>query len=109
MGVEREGRAIFVCKRTVKSVKKVGYGLILCIRPSVAFNLIVVFCHSVMSDSLRPCGLHAACQCSLSFTISQSLLKLMSTDAIGDAIQSSHTLSPPSLALNLSQHQGLFQ
>ena len=39
----------------------------------------------------------------------QSLLKLMSTDAIGDAIQSSHTLSPPSLALSLSQHQGLFQ
>ena len=48
----------------------------------------------------------AACQASLSFTISQSLLKLMSIDAI----QSSHPLSstsPP--AFNLSQHQGLFQ
>ena len=29
---------------------------------------------------------------------------------VGDAIQPSHTLSPPSPpALNLSQHQGLFQ
>ena len=33
---------------------------------------------SVMSDSLQPRGLHAAHQASLSFTISQSLLKLMS-------------------------------
>ena len=28
---------------------------------------------------------------------------------VSDAIQPSHPLSPPSLALNLSQHQGLFQ
>ena len=42
----------------------------------------------------------AVSQASLSFTISQSLLKLMS-------ISSSVALSPP--ALNLSQHQGLFQ
>ena len=28
---------------------------------------------------------------------------------VGDAIQLSHTLSPPPPALNLSQHQGLFQ
>ena len=28
---------------------------------------------------------------------------------VGDAIQPSHPLSSPSLALNLSQHQGLFQ
>ena len=52
MGVEREGRAIFVCKRTVKGVKKVGYGLILCRRPSDAFDLVVVSCHSVVSDSV---------------------------------------------------------
>ena len=48
----------------------------------------------------------AARQASLSFTISWSLLKFMSTDAI----QPSHPLStssPP--ALNISQHQGLFQ
>ena len=48
----------------------------------------------------------AARQVSLSFTISQSLLKPMSV--VGDAIQPSHPLSPPSPpALNLSQHQGL--
>ena len=46
----------------------------------------------------------AACQASLSFTISWSLLKL------SDAIQPSHSLSSPSpLAFCLSQHQGLFQ
>ena len=46
----------------------------------------------------------AAFQASLSFTISQSLLKLRSVDAI----QPSHSLSSPSPpALSLSQHQGL--
>ena len=50
-----------------------------------------------------------ACQASLSFTVSQSLLKLMLIES-GDAVQPSHLLSPPSPpALNLSQHQGLFQ
>ena len=48
----------------------------------------------------------AAYQASLSFTISLSLLKVMSIES---AIQPSHRLSHPSLlALNLSQHQGLF-
>ena len=46
----------------------------------------------------------AARQASLSLTISQSLPKF-----IGDAVQSSHPLKPSSTALNLSQHQGLFQ
>ena len=53
----------------------------------------------------------AACrerQASLSFTISQSLLRLMS---IASMMPSDHLiLSPPSpLAFSLSQHQGLFQ
>ena len=50
----------------------------------------------------------AARQASLSITNSQNLLKLM--HRVGDAIQPSRPLlnpSPP--ALNLSQHQGLFQ
>ena len=48
----------------------------------------------------------AALQASLSFTISWSLLKLMPIESV---IPSNH-LSPSSpLALNLSQHQGLFQ
>ena len=48
-------------------------------------------------------------QASLSFTISQSLLKLMSM-GVSDSIQPSHPLSsssPPSL--NISQNQSLFQ
>ena len=53
----------------------------------------------------------AARQASLSFTISQSLLKTMSTELVMPSnlasILSSVTPSPP--ALNLSQHQGLFQ
>ena len=51
----------------------------------------------------------AARQASLSFTISWSLLKLMSIESV-IPIQPSHPLSSPSPpALNLSQHQGLFQ
>ena len=50
----------------------------------------------------------AAHQASLSITNSWSLLKLKSIES--DAIQSSHPLSSPSPpALNLSQHQSLFQ
>ena len=52
----------------------------------------------------------AARQTSLSFSISRSLLKLMSIESVSDAIQPSHPLSPLSPpALNLSQHQNLFQ
>ena len=51
---------------------------------------------------VTPCT--AACQASLSFTNSWSLLKLIKS------VQPSHPLSPPSPpALNLSQHQGLVQ
>ena len=48
----------------------------------------------------------AGCQASLSFTVSQSLLRLMSTELV---LPSNHlNLSPPSPpALSLSQHQGL--
>ena len=49
-------------------------------------------------------------QASLSVTKSRSLLKLMSIETVMPSIQPSHPLSPPStLALNLSQLQGLFQ
>ena len=49
----------------------------------------------------------AACQASLFFTVSWSLLKLIK---ISDAIQPSHSLPSPSLpAISLSRHQGLFQ
>ena len=50
----------------------------------------------------------AACQASISFTISQSLLKLVHW--VSDTIHASHPLlSPSPPALNLSQNQDLFQ
>ena len=65
------------------------------------------FSRSVVSDFAT--AWTAACQASLSFTNSQSLLKF-NVYQVSDVIQPSHLLSPPSPpAFNLSQHQGLFQ
>ena len=62
----------------------------------------LLFSRSIMSDSVTPWTV--ACQASLSFTASQSLLKLMSIE-----FQPSCPLMyPSSPAFNLSQHQGLF-
>ena len=67
---------------------------------------ILLFIHSVMSDSASPWT--AACRTSLSITISQSLLKLMSIELVmPSSISSSVVPFPPTLSL--SQHQGLFQ
>ena len=41
---------------------------------------LLLFCHSVVSDTLRPHGLHVTCKASLSFTISWSLFKLRSIE-----------------------------
>ena len=61
---------------------------------------------------VTPCT--AAHQASLSLTISRSLAKFVSNPSScihesSDAIQPSHPLMPSSPALNLSQHQELFQ
>ena len=68
----------------------------------------VQFSHSVVSDSLWPHGLRAACQASLSITNSQRLLKLMSIELVNP---SNHLIlsSPSPPAFNLSQQQGLFK
>ena len=68
---------------------------------------VMLFSHSVMSDSVRPQGLQHT-RLSLCFTNSQSLLKLVSIKSV---IPSKHLilLSPSLPAFNLSQHQGLFQ
>ena len=59
---------------------------------------------SVVSDSVTPWTV--AHQVSLSFT-SLTLLKFMSIESV---MPSNHLIHwPPSAALNLSQHQGLFQ
>ena len=52
----------------------------------------------------------AACQASLSFTISHSVLKLMSTESMMPSNHLSHPLSSPSPLLPsiFFQHQGLF-
>ena len=74
----------------LKKVEFVFYFLIYYIS-SVWFNCLVV------SDSLRPHGLFAACQAFLSITNSQSLLKLMSIESV---MPSSHlTLGRPLLLL----------
>ena len=49
--------------------------------PTLSFYFFLWFSHSVMSNSLRPYGLQHA-QASLSFTISWSLLKVMSIEPV---------------------------
>ena len=73
---------------------------------------VLLFCVAVQSFShvsLQPHGLQHA-RLSLSFTISWSLLKLMSIESV---MPSNHLVlccpSDPSPAFSLSQHQGLFQ
>ena len=85
-----------------------------CPNPSINTHLYLFLYFVVVVQSLSRVRFFAtpwtaACQASLSFTISQTLLKLMSNDA-NDAIQPSHPLSSPSPpALSLPKHQGLFQ
>ena len=76
------------------------------VSPSSCFSS-VQFSRSVVSNSLRPHGLqHARPPCP------SPLLEFTQTHVhwVGDAIQPSHLLlSPSPPAINLSQHQGLFQ
>ena len=70
---------------------------------SVLENVLVLFSDCFVQLFATPF------QAFLSFTIFQSLLKLLSIK-VGDAIQPSQTPSPPSPpAFSLSQHQALFQ
>ena len=66
-----------------------------------------IYCCSVAQSCLTPCD---PMECSTpDFTVSQSLLKLMSIELVmpSNHLVLYHPLSPP--ALNLSQHQVLFQ
>ena len=77
-----------------------------CLGHEDLLQLLSLFSHKVMSDSVTPWT--ETHQASLSFTISWSLLKFTSIKSV---IPSSHLIlcglpTPP--ALNLSQHQGLF-
>ena len=67
----------------------------------------LLFTRSAVSDSLRPHGLQHA---GLPWASCLPEFAQTHVHAVRDAIQPSHPLSPPSPpALNLSQHQGLFQ
>ena len=68
-------------------------------------DLLWLFSHSAVSNSATPGT--AARQASLSFTLSQSWLRLVSIESVMPSNLSSSSPSPP--AVNLSQHQGLFQ
>ena len=68
--------------------------------------LSLLFHHPVVSSSVT--SWTAACQASLSLTISQ--FAQVHFHCISDAIKPSHSLTHSSLsALDLSQHHGLFQ
>ena len=74
--------------------------------PSLLNHKLLLFSLSVMSNSVTPWT--AARQASLSITNSQ--VHQTHVHWVGDAIQPSHPLlSPSPPALNLFQHQGLFQ
>ena len=91
-GTQHPGEVLGDCVRWGASQNKEGVRIGLAGR-GVA-NLLL-FSHSVVSDSLRP--MDCSTPASLSFTVSWSLLKLT------DAIQPFHPLLPPSPpALNLS-------
>ena len=72
-------------------------------------ELFVVVVHSLNCVWLFATPWTAAHQAPLSFTISQSLHKFMSTESVYELCKHSHPLPPSSPAINLSQHQGLFQ
>ena len=83
--------------------------------PSLTFPAHYLFMGSplIVVQSLSPVWLFAAPwtaahQASLSFTISRSLLKLMSIKSVMPS-NPSHPLLSPSPAFNLSQHQSLFK
>ena len=77
-------------------------------RENGVFRWIVVVVQWLSHVQLFATPWTAACQASLSFTISPSLIRLMSIKSV---MPSNHLIlfphSPP--ALNLSQHQDLFQ
>ena len=77
------------------------------LRQKILRILLLLFSRSVMSDLCN------SLDCSTSgFPVLHYILELAQTHVhrVGDAIQPSHPLSSPSPpALNLSQHQALFQ
>ena len=84
-----------------QTIKQGGMRPTFCSVNSVQFSSV----QSVMSNALRPQGVHAARKASLSITNHQSF-KQTHVHWVGDAIQPSLS-SPSPPTFNLSQHQGL--
>ena len=109
LGVQR--RVVNLCGTIFiqNHLMKISYILVGVFVPSEVFS---VYDYSCCCSVAKSCSIlcepmDCSIQASLSFTISCSLLQLMSIEL---AIQSSHHLSLPSpLALILSQHQNFFQ
>ena len=74
----------------------------------IQVSFILLFCYSSVTQSCPTICNPMDCR-TPGFPVLHHLLEFAQTQ-VSDAIQPSQTLSPPSpLALNLSQHQGLFQ
>ena len=70
-------------------------------------TIVVVQLLSHVQLFVTPCTV--ACQASLAFTISLSLLKFMSIESVMSSNHPPPLSSPSPPALNLSQYQGIFQ
>ena len=79
--------------------------------PYHRFNMLTRFVVACCVAQLCPTFCDPINSSTSGFPVLHNLLELAQTCVlwVGDTIQPSHPLSPPSLAFNLSQHQGLFQ
>ena len=95
----------YICIHTHTYIYKILFILLLCFKLSTTFyssedkvqTSLLLFSHSVVSNSVTPWT--AARQASLSFTISQSLLKLMSIESmvLSNHLMLYHPLLLPSI------------
>ena len=99
-----------LCRSAWVLLGHLEFGNLTLLQAVILFYFFCSWCCSVAKSCLFATPRTAACQTSLSSTISQSLLKFMSPESV---MLSNHLIlcrpSPSPPALNLSQHQGLFQ
>ena len=98
--------AIFENSQRIKPEKGNSIHIHLWLHMLLSSAFIVVIVQSLSPVWFFPTLSTAACQASLSFTISRSLLKFKSR--VNDAIWPSYPLLLPSFPFSISQHQGLF-
>ena len=104
-----------ICEMNELSLSVYGLGFnylqMLLAQSSVQFSSVAQSWEFSSVQSLSPVRLFATWTAEPGLPVHHQLLELTQTHVhrVGDAIQTSHPLSAPSPALNLSQHQGLFQ